>query len=689
MAVDSYWVGQGVLQLDHKSTNSLAIIGSNTVNINGNPVPLDALLNNIIDVGWWKKGATIPWAATGGSGAARSMVTTPTDVNIMGLKGNPEDSMLATKTGASGATVGGGWNDTSASQVVGLDPDKTYRFVLPVRFVSGDCNHYFGVGGNQVCDLNTTTPNSNPYFAASNAVELLADRWYVFVGYIYPRNSTGKSIDSSGVYDCRTGKRVYPGLNFCFPTAASPVVNTRAFQYYGSADSTSIFGKPMCNLVDGTEPELSTFFEVTSALEDVSLDWTTTAKHIVQGNSVSKTLGAAASWDGKAVTKQSYKSNAFISGRLETNNTFIGLHELGNTNVSYTSMEHSVHRSGDGNWYYWSGAASVLNMSTARNGVTFGGLTDWAIFYDNATIKIFADGIDMTVTATVVPDRTYQGGAVAYDVTHKVTNIRFGPFTENTTVTALAPADIVINAEYTGAIIAGQFNKTMTPTVKRGGADFRTNDRMTYTVTAITGGLTGFVTVNNTTASADKGRVTITDCTSTGTYTLNILYDGVIINSFIVAVPVVPAAAPIGGGGGGGTKSGSFSVAGITTTNTTFVEKGRITGLVKGTGETIRCYLSAADYELYHTSTVIRRLQGKWQISVTTAESWSDVAASVNGTLISYYADEFYSEIGTITVNQTTAPSNNTYDLRLMLAVNNTGGTITLDAATASVIIGV
>lgn len=694
MLVDSYWVGQGVIQLDHKSTNSLSVIGSNTVDINGNPISLDALRNNMIDVAWWKKGAVIPWLNPGGGGS-RLMVSTPVDINVTGLKSNPEDSLLVFKTGASGATVGGGWNPSGASQIVGIDPDKTYRLVLPVRRIGGDSSLYFGVDGAQVATINTTTVDSNPYFVQTAAGYLETDRWYIFVGYIYPRNSIYKSNDSAGVYDCRTGKKIAGpvGTNFCFLPGFSALTH-RAFQYYGTTDSSALFGRPMCNVVDGTEPELSTFFEATSALEDVSLDWTTTNLHIVQGNTVSKAIGAVSSWDGKAVTRQSYKSNAFISGRLETDG-FLGLHELGNTSPSYTSMLHSVHRSGDGNWYYWSGAAAVLNMGTARNGVTFGNLTDWAIFYDNATVKIFADGVSMH-EVTAASDKTFQGAVALYSQTHKVSNVRFGPFTENTVVTTLPPPDVTINATYSGTIISGQFNKIMTPTVKRGGSDARTDNRATYTVTNITGGLTtsGYVTLNNTTGSADKGRVTISNCTASGTYTLNIFWEGVLINSYLCKVNVVPADPPVGGGGGGGggTKSGTFDIAGQGFSTTAFVELGRVSGLVKAAGETIRCSLSFAGYQyVAFFGSDSRAAVLKFQYSVAGAESWTNLGSQVAGSQSYWDNSSFSGTEGSVSLSPTAAPANNTYDVRVVgaLDTSTSGGNITFVNGIASVTVGV
>lgn len=257
-------------------------------------------------------------------------------------------------------------------------------------------------------------------------------------------------------------------------------------------------------------------------------------------------------------------------------------------------------------------------------------------------------------------------------------------------VVATPPDNVIINADYLGAIISGQFNKVLTPSVIRGGTSVRTDNRATYSVSNITGGLTGFVSVNNTTGSADKGRVTVTNCTSTGSFQLNILWDSITISSFVIHFTVVPANPPLGGGGGGGTKSGSVDLTGFSYTGTTFVQAGRIDGLVKAAGETIRCSLAAATYQYVHTSSGDRTTTGKFQYSVSGANSWTDVGSAVNGTASFWYAGDFSGDEGSITVTQNVAPSNATYDIRFLVAHTATGGgNSTFSFGTMSVIIGV
>jgi hypothetical protein len=273
----------------------------------------------------------------------------------------------------------------------------------------------------------------------------------------------------------------------------------------------------------------------------------------------------------------------------------------------------------------------------------------------------------------------------------KLTGIEAGAdVTINAQVIATPPDNVIINADYLGAIISGQFNKVLTPTVLRGGASVRTDNRATYSVSNITGGLSGFVSVNNTTGSADKGRVTVTNCTANGTFLLSILWDGVTISSFTIAFTVVAANPPLGGGGSGGTKSGSVDLTGISYTGTTFVQVGRINGLTKAAGETISCTLAAATYQYVATTSGNRSTLGKFQYSVSGAESWTDVGTAVTGSPSYWYQQDFSGDEGSITVNQSVAPSNATYDIRFVVAHNTSGGgNSTFSYGTMAVIIGV
>jgi hypothetical protein len=222
----------------------------------------DSIRNNLVDVSWWKQDAAIPWSVN--DEYNRIVNTAPSggaDLSVPGPRGGNDTVWYCSESTGNGES-GGGWNGPGLN----LDPTRAYRFVLPIRRLGGSGTAYWGT--SNVCDLNSSTPNGNPYFAADGS--LSADRWYLFVGYIYPAGSTGNSHESAGIWDCKTGAKFAGGSNWCFPAGGGGVAQ-RAYQYYASAGATQIFGRPMVNLVDGTEPSLREYFEAGAVLNSALL----------------------------------------------------------------------------------------------------------------------------------------------------------------------------------------------------------------------------------------------------------------------------------------------------------------------------------------------------------------------------------------------------------------------------------
>lgn len=228
------------------------------VNINGQPSD-DAIRNNLIDLGWWKGGASIPWPLN------QEVNTLYSTAEISGTIGGPKgvhDVVWYCRESAGDGQSGGGWD---AVNTLTLDPSKTYRFVLPIFKRDGvGGTAYWGVQSNTVCINNTSTLAENPYFAYVSRDLMLSDRWYLFVGYVYPQGSTGNSNDGAGVWDCKTGTKFSDGWNYCH--APGGAKGHRAYQYYAGLGSTQLFGRPMVNVVDGTEPSLRECFAASAVL---------------------------------------------------------------------------------------------------------------------------------------------------------------------------------------------------------------------------------------------------------------------------------------------------------------------------------------------------------------------------------------------------------------------------------------
>lgn len=153
---------------------------------------------------------------------------------------------------------------------VSIDPTKTYRFVVPFRrdnSTHSDVN--VGPTGNNVCNLNTSTLNTNPYFRTGSVSSLTVGRWYLAVGYVYPAGSTGMSHAGAGTFDALTGQSVGNGVNFCWPAGQS-YVDLRAAQWYADNGAQVDFARPWAHVVDGTEPPLSAFLGQDAYLNSLS-----------------------------------------------------------------------------------------------------------------------------------------------------------------------------------------------------------------------------------------------------------------------------------------------------------------------------------------------------------------------------------------------------------------------------------
>jgi len=234
-----------------------ATIGENVKDKSGNPVAIEAIRNNLALIDWWKKGATIPWAQNGEYNVILSSSADMAGNPPPPIRGHEDLWFCQEVTGDS--EQGGGWG---GAPIAPLDPDKAYRFILPIFNRNGNGSAYWGTGG--VAELNTTTSADNPYFAYATLPN--SDRWYLFVGYIFPRNSTGKTNASAGIWDCKTGTKVFDGFNFCFlPNGGQPV--HRAYQFYASNGSQKVFGRPLIEPIESMS-DMTFYFEEAARLNN-------------------------------------------------------------------------------------------------------------------------------------------------------------------------------------------------------------------------------------------------------------------------------------------------------------------------------------------------------------------------------------------------------------------------------------
>lgn len=258
--------------------SSFAHVGASVSNIQFGPLSNlhRARGANLIDCSWWKVGknpltGAPAWGTNqSGAGAADAFVS------AAGPDGAIQPLWQATQ--GAGGVDGGGWNGNSDPTILfPVDTAKTYLFACYFKQVSvagGAPQIFFGPLGSTVDNLNTTTAQSNPYFANAN---LTVGKWYLALGWVYPQGSTGNTNANAGVWDCTTGQLVVSGLNFCWETGIT-ACSCRAYQFYGStAGSLMQFAAPQVYLCDGSEPWLQDLLSMITPTAWIGIDAATSA----------------------------------------------------------------------------------------------------------------------------------------------------------------------------------------------------------------------------------------------------------------------------------------------------------------------------------------------------------------------------------------------------------------------------
>lgn len=249
-----------------------------------------------------------------------------------------------------------------------------------------------------------------------------------------------------------------------------------------------------------------------------------------------------------------------------------------------------------------------------------------------------------------------------------------------------ATTNVNISASSTGVIDSAQFPITLAiPKVTKGGVSISQDNLMSYSITSPSTTV-NTVSVNNTNGSTIKGQVTIpSTITGSGSFSLSMSYNGVSLGAFPVTVKVVNAAPPPSAAPAG-TTSGQVSVstAYLATTSGTPTIVATIAGLTVAAGKILKGQLTDTfiTFGINRTGTCF----GKWQYSVSGANSWTDMAAyTASNISAATDVDGYPTDIGSVTVNHQVTPAANTYDVRLvMYRGSGTGfGSVTLDPGPA------
>ena len=160
----------------------------------------------------------------------------------------------------------------------------------------------------------------------------------------------------------------------------------------------------------------------------------TTTGYTRQGNTVTRVApGTTGAWNGSYFSRESFRDTAFFSGRIETQQTTIGIATAPGTAAAPDTADHNyrlscrAHWGVDGNWYVGFGA-TWISQGTAKNGVTFSAATQWSGGYDGTAYYVFADNILMQ-QATATAGLTHQAMIALGANGSKVTNFQFEAWT--------------------------------------------------------------------------------------------------------------------------------------------------------------------------------------------------------------------------------------------------------------------
>lgn len=216
----------------------------------------------------------------------------------------------------------GGW-DTS---YVSVDKTKTYRFSVFVKKVNASGIFYLGAGSDSVCDLNTTTKNSNPYFYSSRLSGQRLNSWLLITGYVYPYGITGLSNADGEIWDCETGQLL--GSTGSFNWAADAVSTCHRCYLFYNDESTNrqYMYAPRIDLIDGNEPSIAQLLGM-SAIQS----YATTKANTAEDN-------AKQYANNTFTTKTTYEAGIqILSGQISSKVSQTDFNSLGATVSSHTS----------------------------------------------------------------------------------------------------------------------------------------------------------------------------------------------------------------------------------------------------------------------------------------------------------------------------------------------------------------
>lgn len=210
---------------------------------------------NILSWSTWTLGS----GGTGGYGQNGSTVE---NERVLGTDpwGNTAVVWESRPTGTTDAD--GGWN----TDWFNIDKTKKYRYSVWMKRTTATAGgtFYFGMysNGSAARHMSDGTYNGNPYWSCSGSGAYSQNQWYLFVGHVYPHETTFTGSDpNSGLWTREGGKIGSISCNIGsgdlkWPSDATQGIH-RTYHYYCADSTTRLhFFQPRVDVCDGTEPSM-------------------------------------------------------------------------------------------------------------------------------------------------------------------------------------------------------------------------------------------------------------------------------------------------------------------------------------------------------------------------------------------------------------------------------------------------
>lgn len=308
----------------------------------------------------------------------------------------------------------GGWNTTDFA----IDNTQLYRFSVWVRRISSGASGNFYLGMYANGDGSRRTDNNavetNAYWECSAASGLAQNTWYLFVGHVYPANTTftGRNPDT-GYYTINGRAGNINGCNIGSGDLKWSYNSTtgthRTYLYYATDSTTRLqFFQPRVDLCDGTQPSVQELLSNAGSIwYDVSgndnncrfgnFPTPSTGFYTFNGTTNNgtvptlQTFGNNTTWEAWVYCEQDISTYNMFMGRYLPYFSFFGGNRLyfsNNVNGSQQTIQTSSNLSLN-TWYQ-------ATFTTSFDGT-------------NTTMKIFTNGVETATGAFTGPQGQYTG----------------------------------------------------------------------------------------------------------------------------------------------------------------------------------------------------------------------------------------------------------------------------------------